>query len=94
VGALYQPSPASAPTLAGVTTISAGDAWAVGNHVAGSETTLIMHWNGRAWVKAPSPSPGLSSRLTGVTATSTGNVWAVGSFDSGTQGQNLAIHCC
>jgi hypothetical protein len=79
-----------------VTAISAGDAWAVGNHVAGSATTtLIMHWNGRAWVKAPSPSPGLSSVLTGVTSTSADNVWAVGSFDNGPGGgQNLAIHCC
>lgn len=59
------------------------DVWAVGDSfnaaVSGSATTLIEHWNGRAWSIVPSPSPESADILTGVTTSNAANdVWAVG----------------
>ena len=71
----------------------ASSAWAVG--YAGSSsilaTTLIEHWNGRAWshVPSPAPQPGCGGcqfpgdRLAGAAATSAANAWAVGSSGHG-----------
>src|SRR5215831_4103770 len=38
-----------AGVLAGVTAVSARDAWAVGSTGARGRSVLIMHWNGKAW---------------------------------------------
>jgi hypothetical protein len=48
------PSPGTGASLRGVAVVSAKNAWAVGSYqthagAAGSERTLILHWNGRAW---------------------------------------------
>jgi hypothetical protein len=91
------PSPGQEPSLAGVSAVSARNAWAVGSYLAGSNNqTLIMHWDGRAWDQIVSPAPGNASLLNGVAAASASNVWAVGAyFNNGTTPpQNLAIHCC
>jgi len=72
--------------FAGVSAVSAGDAWAVGYRCAagcagGSPTihTLIVHWNGRAWSHVSSPAPAGDSSLASVDASSTSDAWAVGS---------------
>jgi hypothetical protein len=49
--------------------------------VAASESTLILHWNGRKWTAVPSPSPGgpgARDELAGVNVSSARNAWAVG----------------
>ncbi|MGO9163645.1 MAG: hypothetical protein ACLP7J_23660 [Streptosporangiaceae bacterium] len=60
--------------LYGVAATSARNAWAVG--LTGART-LIVHWNGRAWTKAPA-STGF---LEGVAAVSATSAWAVGGTD-------------
>ena len=49
-------------TLSGVTTLSKNNVWAVGNsfdasNPNGVSTTLIEHWNGKAWNVVQSPNP-------------------------------------
>lgn len=73
----------------GVSSVSAADAWAVGDISAGgtSRTTLTLaaHWNGSTWTQVPSPSPGganAGSFLTGVSPVSASDVWAVGYYGS------------
>jgi hypothetical protein len=69
--------------LAGVSVVSASDAWAVGAacHLCmapgGVSPTLVMHWNGTAWSRVRSPSPGISASLTAVSAGRKSG-WAVG----------------
>jgi hypothetical protein len=88
------PSPSSGGNvLNAVAAASPSSAWAVG--YAGSSsilaTTLIEHWNGRAWkhVPSPAPQPGCGGcqfpgdRLAGVAATSAANAWAVGGSGHG-----------
>ena len=65
--------------------ISPTNVWAVGGSgdnvigIGGSpSSTLIEHWNGKAWSIVPSPSPGTNDALTGVTESGTNNLWAVG----------------
>ena len=66
------PAPAGGATLTSVAATSAGNAWAVGYSGTG---TLILHWNGKTWTRAP--SPGVHGELNGVAAA--GSVaWAVG----------------
>jgi len=60
--------------LQGVTAVSAGDVWAVGQ-AAGEN--LIEHWTGSAWHKVAAPHPGTESLLNAVSAGG-GEVWAVG----------------
>lgn len=60
--------------LAGVTGVSASDAWAVGGDDNGN---LIAHWNGTRWKKVASPQV-TSSSFGGVSATSASDAWAVG----------------
>jgi hypothetical protein len=50
--------------LSAISTAPDGTAWAVGNrcHDFTKCSTLILHWNGTAWTRAPSPSPS-SGRL-------------------------------
>ena len=77
------PNRGAGTVLDGVAATSAGDAWAVGYAGMGPRTcrrctTLILHWNGKAWRRVPSPNPSIGSVLYAVTATSAGNAWAVG----------------
>ncbi len=90
------PNPSAGTVLAGVAATSAGDAWAVGYtgmgpRTCGRCTTLILHWNGKAWKRVPSPNPSAGSMLAGVAATSAGNAWAVGSTPS-LGGSILILH--
>lgn len=68
--------------LRGVDAIAADNVWAVGyaeDFTAGTEQTLIEHWNGTAWSIVPSPSPGGGpDRLLAVDGIAAGNIWAVG----------------
>jgi hypothetical protein len=72
--------------FAGVSAVSASDAWAVGNYGIGGgdrSGTLIMHWNGTAWSQVNSPSPGSGvNYLEGVSAVSGSDAWAVGNYSS------------
>jgi hypothetical protein len=79
------PSPSKAGVgqrLVGVTSISATDAWAVGDvydRTSGDELTLIQHWDGAAWKVVRSPNlPQRYHTLTGVSGASSNDVWAVG----------------
>jgi hypothetical protein len=77
--------------LAGVSAVSATNAWAVGYRCSNADcalpnlrfSTLIEHWNGRKWSTVASPSPGPSTQLTGVSAVSATDAWAVGNTNSG-----------
>jgi hypothetical protein len=91
--------PADGGQFGAVTAISASNVWAVGQTGESSEgsgqTTLIEHWNGRAWTRVPSPNrPGNFSELTGVAATGPDDAWAVGTSGSGPGGsyQSLMLH--
>lgn len=72
--------------LAGVTAVSSGRAWAVGDALDkyGEQVAAILTWNGRAWRQTPvaalqsASRAGGSSRLAAVAATSASNAWAVG----------------
>ena len=70
--------------LSGVTTVSAGDVWAVGGYDnGGTGQTLIEHWDGTAWSVVTSPDAGASdSSLSAVTAISSNDIWAVGGYYS------------
>jgi hypothetical protein len=81
--------------LNAVSAHGAGDVWAVGtlcSIVSGvcafsDESTLIMHWNGKAWSQVPSPSPSTKANfLKGVSAdpASAKDAWAVGWYTSTT----------
>jgi hypothetical protein len=71
-------------TLAGVATLSGGDAWAVGySHGNGGTNVgakaLIDSWNGSAWSTASLPTtPGNTALLAAVSASSATDAWAVG----------------
>ncbi len=79
------PSPSSEGDLEAVAATSTSNAWAVGfagspggAGIEGTNTPLILHWNGTSWTQVPSHlAPGLGN-LRGVTATSAGTAWAVG----------------
>ena len=76
----------AAAELQGVSTLSATDAWAVGEKITSNALgevfyhTLIEQWNGANWsiVSSPNPSGSGYSQLNRVDATSTSNVWAIG----------------
>jgi hypothetical protein len=79
--------PNSYLNLAGVTAISASDAWAVGtyyNNTTNTYDTLILRWNGKAWSEVSSPNPDATgeNRLNAVSADGAGDVWAVGTLCS------------
>jgi hypothetical protein len=80
------PSPGPNTQLAGVTVLSACDAWAAGSFVGtgGVRDTLIEHWNGANWTVVPSPSPGSKQNfLTSIRAASPASIWAAGAYDDG-----------
>ena len=73
--------------LAGVTAISASDAWAVGtyyNNTTNTYDTLTLHWNGKSWSEVSSPNPDATgeNRLNAVSADGANDVWAVGTLCS------------
>ena len=69
-------------SLAGVTTISRSDAWAVGVNDATPSGALLMNWNGRAWRKVAAPASSASDTLAAVAASGASDVWAVGTATS------------
>jgi hypothetical protein len=77
------PSPSTqANYLAGVETISATDAWAVGAWYRNNYSTpgtLTEHWDGVAWkvIKSPNSTQGYNE-MRDVSAVSSTDVWAVG----------------
>jgi len=84
--------------LDGVSAVSASDAWAVGNYSSNkgnTQITLILRWNGKAWIRVPSPSPNPNSsginNLAGVSAVSPGHAFAAGSSNDAFTGVNLAL---
>jgi hypothetical protein len=91
------PSLGTDDQLAGVTVLSACDAWAVGSFTDASnvQDTLIEHWDGSNWTVFPSPNPGDDTNfLDGVRAASPTNIWAVGAYssESSTQQKSLVLH--
>ena len=73
--------------LAGVSAISASDAWAVGtyyNNTTNTYDTLTLHWNGSSWSEVSSPNPDAAgeNRLNAVSADGANDVWAVGTLCS------------
>ncbi|MBV9383470.1 MAG: hypothetical protein JO242_22765 [Streptosporangiaceae bacterium] len=89
----FVPPPSIAGDIFGraVTTISATDAWAVGDTAT---ATISAHWNGQAWsfVSTPFLQDGAAPTnfLTGVTATGPNNVWASG-YEGNVNQQNFAL---
>jgi len=85
------PATTGAQFAQAITTISANDAWVVGNNALA--TTLAAHWNGTTWTIVPTPSPqdGPSpiNNLTGVSAVSPADVYASG-FEGNVNNQNFA----
>jgi hypothetical protein len=62
-----------------LTADSATDAWAVGGQeVGGHSRTMAAHWNGQAWMIAPTPNQNTDSMLVDVHAISPTDVWALG----------------
>jgi hypothetical protein len=75
------PSPGSAFNgLDAVRVVSANDVWAVGSFGgnSGAARSLILHWNGIAWMRVKSPNPAVVNDLDWVTSSSPTDVWAVG----------------
>lgn len=94
LGTTHAVAPMIKGVLQSVTGTSPSNLWAVGSTNLGK--TLILHGNGRAWVRVPSPSPGGFDALSGVAASSSTNAWAVGSIitttHSATSGRPLILH--
>lgn len=83
--------------LQGVAAVSPSSAWAAGFYGTPTRSrTLIVHWDGTAWVKQASPNPaGFSagSQLSAVAATSSTDAWVVGASMHGfTSSRTLIAH--
>ena len=79
--------------LTGIRAISPSDIWAVGSTLnSANERTMILHWNGVAWLQVPSPNPGTFNELSGVRAVSANDVWAVGHYSGDSGNQSLILH--
>jgi hypothetical protein len=102
-GVVASPNPAGAtgaPTLYGVKTFSATDAWAVGSYstvAAPVARTLIEHWDGTSWSIVPSPNPDADvNLLTDVDGAAPNDVWAIGNVGHETYGSTprngLVLH--
>jgi hypothetical protein len=76
--------------LAGVSAASTNDVWAVGyeSPASGPYSTMVEHWDGKAWEIVPSGT--FTGVLTSVAAVATDDVWAVGSTDY--VGNGLILH--
>jgi hypothetical protein len=79
----------------GVSSVSATDAWAVGEIGSGRTLfSLAARWNGTGWARVPSPSPGgrnAFSNLSGVSAVPASGAWAVGSYGTGLDDRTLVL---
>jgi len=78
--------------FAGVSALSATDAWAVGRYAAGGfdhPQPLVEHWNGGGWSSVSVPW-NQESELLGVAAVSANDVWMVGGYQS--SGSALIAH--
>jgi len=97
---LPSPNPNSRNFLYDVVPLAADDVWAVGiSQVVGpgiTQSSLVMHWNGRAWsvVPAPAAEPGADGQLHGLAAVSATSLWAVGYYysPSAQQHEPLLMH--
>jgi hypothetical protein len=72
------PNPYTSQELYGVSAVSSGDIWAVGqyaNYGPSAYGGLIERWNGSQWSEVPNPA---TYGLYGVAALSASNAWAVG----------------
>ena len=81
--------------LTSVTAISTSDVWGVGYYAnAGTNQTLIEHWNGAAWtiVASPNTGPAQANVLHSVSQVGSGDVWAVGAYDNAGTSQTLTEH--
>jgi hypothetical protein len=67
--------------LNAVTSITAGDVWAVGSaeNSLGNDQPLAEHWNGTAWAVVATPAV-VTGTFSGVAAISGTDVWAGGGF--------------
>jgi hypothetical protein len=65
-----------------VAVVSDDDAWAIGTtyeaQEGGSQSPLILHWDGAAWTIIPNPSPEREGGLLDIVAISSDDVWAIG----------------
>lgn len=85
-------NPATNHYLYGVTCVTASDCWSVGVITREMATeTLIMHWDGSAWLPSVSQNSPGSNGLYSVTCNGSADCWAVGGTDvAGSIGQILA----
>ncbi len=87
----------AANQLRGVAARSARNVYTVGVAQApsGTELTLLLHWNGRAWTRVTSPDPAGSrgvNELQGVAAGGSAGFWIAGSYWSGGVLHSFALH--
>jgi hypothetical protein len=75
---LPRPKPTARGALNGVSSVSAGRAWAVGTGGHGGARTWIFRWQGHGWLRVPSPARRVAGVLRAVYALSAKNAWAVG----------------
>ena len=95
------PSPnvhgATQNVLKAVRGTAAANVWAAGYFHNGNnvDQTLILHWNGTSWKRAPSPDPSgpaLDQELTGVSGDSAQDAWAVGFYFTGGLDKSMILH--
>lgn len=56
--------------------------------------TLVLRWNGTAWIVQPSPNVGTGNNLvSAVAAISPSSAWAVG-YHTTSVNRTLVLHCC
>ena len=95
------PSPGPAgesDVLNAVTVVSKTSIWAVGTATSPKSpvlvSTLIEHWNGKAWAVVRSPNPGgkfATNELNAIAAVSATNIWAAGYSIYGTT-KSVILH--
>ena len=85
-------SPSPLAEFNAVTTVSGGDAWAVGSDEVQStpvpnerQVPLAEHWNGHAWQVSPTRDDGNADQLYAVSAAGPDDVWAVGRYGNPTK---------
>jgi hypothetical protein len=93
VGSPSPGRPSADSGLYGVAATSVSSAWAVGAEPSSAgQATLILHWNGTKWRRAPSPNPGThGGELTAVAAVSAADAWAVGASASSSSSSRTLI---
>ncbi len=83
-------SPLGGASAAGVTDISPGDAYAIGNSATTASGSLV-HWNGTAWSPVTLPLPAhanSNTTLNAISAHGPGDVWIVGTYLDSANGRN------